>query len=231
MNDATLQEFQRAARLLTQSSTAEVRLAIQSTRRLDRSGELARRIRLLEIACLVRDRNQSEAEAMLGEMVPIPDAEWRELQTNLAQCPERVYPAFVGYCKSLKGRFEPQQWDAFMGDPPGSHGIHALHADRPEGPWAEAAAFPPLSVVALALGILALGTCWLAIPVLGFPRGLLGVLAGIMATALAAADRGAIADIAGVRRSKPQIASFIIAILGTLCSLTLMTLALVGVIP
>lgn len=231
MNDATLQEFQRATRLLTQSSTDEVRVAIQSTRRLDRGGELARRIRLLEIACLVRDRNQSEAEAILGEMVPIPDAEWRELQTNLAQCPERIYPAFVGYCKSLKGRFEPQEWEALAGDASGPGGIHAPQPGHPEGPWAEIGALPPLSVAAGALGVLAIGMCWLAIPSLGIPRGLMGFLAGVVATALAAVDRGDVAGIGGIRRSKAQIASFITAILGTLCSLILMILTLLRLIP
>jgi hypothetical protein len=106
MNDALRQELSIAIRCFAQSSTADVRRAVASARQLDRSGEVERRLRLIEAGCLVRDHQKSAAERSLMALGRITAEDWAYLDRLLLSAPERQYAGFEQYRLQIRSHVE-----------------------------------------------------------------------------------------------------------------------------
>jgi hypothetical protein len=198
MTDAALQEYQRARRLLMHGTTGATRQVLQSVLLLDRGKQFARASMMLQVACLVRDRQESQAEALLDTLTPIHSEEWRDLMRLLREAPERQHPSFERYLAHLESRRTGHTPDA---TPPPMPDIPERHA------W------DGWIVTGAALGGCSLITAWLV--VLGLPRGSWGVLPAVL---------GAMTSLLSPERGNPRFFAMALCVAGTLISFSLLAM-------
>ena len=200
MSDAALEEYQRARRLLTLGSTERARQSLQKLQRLDHARQHARQASLLEVGCLIRERRESQAEAMLDSLAPVLPIEWGDLAQLLNVTPEGCHQNFQRYLERLGGRIR--------GYPPAPipPPLPPPAADRLWDGWVVAGAV---------LGGCSLLTAWIAIP--SVPRGSFGVLPAIL---------GVISSLLSPDRANPRLLALALSISGTLISLSLIAMEL-----
>ncbi len=200
MSDAALEEYQRARRLLTLGSPEKTRESLEKLQRLDHARQHARQARLLEVGCLIRERRESHAEAMLDSLAPVLHTEWSDLVQLLNATPEGRHQNFQRYLERLGGRLRGYS------PPPIPPPLPPPTASRLWDAWVVAGAV---------LGGCSLLTAWITVP--GIPRGSMGVLPATL---------GVISSLLSPDRANPRFLALALSISGTLISLSLIAMEL-----
>ncbi len=198
MTDAAKQEYQRARRLLTHGTTCDARQSLQTLQLLDRGRQFTRPSRILEVACLVRDRRERQAEALLDTLAPMRTEEWHDLMRLLAETPEGQHASFRRYLAHLE--------DRKIGRVP-----EVTPPPIPEP--LERHVWDVWTVSGAVLGGCSWVTAWLVL--LGLPRGSWGVLPAIL---------GAMISLLSPERGKPRFFSMTLCVAGVLISFSLLAM-------